>query len=81
MIIYLLLEGIDTILFFIVSLFPTLETPIWLATSLPQILRTVMGFNLYLPVYESIIAVVLVLSFTSAFRVFSIIGSKIGFSI
>lgn len=77
MIIYLLLQGFDTICFFVISLFPTLETPVWLATSLPQILRTVMGFNLYLPVYEAIIAVVLCMGFTVGFRIFSIIGSFI----
>lgn len=78
MIIYLLLEGLDTILFFVVSLIPTLETPAWLVTSLPQILRTVMGFNLYLPVYDAIIAIILCISFTASFRVFSIVASKVG---
>ena len=81
MVLYLLLQGLDTILFFVVSLFPSLETPSYIATSLPQILRTVMGFNLYLPVYEAILVVILCLTFTIGFRGFSIIASKIGLSV
>ena len=75
MIVYLLLQGFDTILFFVVSLFPTLETPVYIVEALPQILRTVMGFNLYLPVYEGIIGIIV------GFRCFSIIASKIGLSV
>lgn len=81
MIIYLLLQGLDAVLFFVVSLFPTIETPAYLVTSLPQILRTVMGFNLYLPIYEGILAVILCIGFTVGFRVFSIIVSKAGLSV
>ena len=81
MIVYLLLQGLDTVLFFVVSLLPTLETPLWLATSLPQILRTVMGFNLYLPVYEAILAIIVCITFTASVRVFSIVASKIGLSV
>lgn len=81
MIVYLLLQGFNTILFFVVSLFPTLETPVYIAESLPQILRTIMRFNLYLPVYEGIIAVILCISFTVGFRCFSVVASKIGLSI
>ena len=77
MIVYLLLQGFDTILFFVVSLFPTLETPVYIVEALPQILRTVMGFNLYLPVYEGIIGIILCIGFTC----FSIIASKIGLSV
>lgn len=81
MVIYLLLQGLDSILFFVVSMLPTLETPAYLATSLPQILRTVMGFNLYLPVYEGFICVLLCIGLTLAFRAFSIVASKAGLSI
>ena len=81
MIIYLLLQGLDSILFFVVSMLPTLETPAYIATSLPQILRTIMGFNLYLPVYEGFICVLLCITLTLAFRAFSIVASKAGLSI
>lgn len=81
MILYLILQGLDGILFFVVSLFPTLETPAYLVTAVPQILRTIMGFNLYLPVYEGIIAILLCIGFTVGFRVFSIVASKVGLSL
>ncbi len=81
MIIYLLLQGLDTVLFFVVSLFPTLETPAYIMNAMPQILRTIMGFNLYLPVYEGVISVILCITFTFGFNIFSIIASKIGLSI
>lgn len=81
MIIYLLLQGLDSILFFVVSLFPTLETPVYIVTALPQILRTIMGFNLYLPVVEGIICVTMCIGFTVGFRIFQIVASKIGLSL
>ena len=53
MIIYLLLQGFDSLLFFVVSMIPTLEQPLWLTTTMPQILRVIYGFNIYLPVAEA----------------------------
>lgn len=81
MIVYCLLQAFDTIVFFVISLFPTLETPVYIANALPQILRTVMGFNLYFPIYEAIIGVILCISFTFGFKCFSIVASKAGLSI
>lgn len=81
MIIYLLLQGLDSVLFFVVSLFPTLETPVYIVTALPQILRTVMGFNLYLPVVEGITCVTMCIVFTVGFRIFQVVASKIGISL
>lgn len=81
MIVYLLCEAFFTIIFFLLSLFPTLETPTYIASSFPQILRTVMGFNLYLPVYEAIVVVLLCIGATVGFRVFSVILSKAGISV
>lgn len=81
MIVYLLLQGFDTILFFLVSLLPTLETPVWLATSLPQMLRTIMGFNLYLPVYEAVVAVIFCIGLTLIYRIVSSVSSVAGFNI
>ena len=80
MIVYLLLQGFDTILFFLVSLLPTLETPVWLATSLPQMLRTIMGFNLYLPVYEAVVAVIFCIGLTLIYRIVSSVSSVAGFN-
>ena len=80
MIIYLLLQGLDSILFFVISFLPVLETPAYMITALPQILRTVMGFNLYLPIFEALVFVLSCLNFTLFVRVFSIIASKIGLS-
>lgn len=81
MIIYLLCEVFFTLLFFLLSLFPTIETPVYLVTSLPQILRTIMGFNLYLPVYEAIIVVIFCLGVTLGFRAFSVLVSIVGISV
>ena len=36
------------------SLLPTLSTPIWAVENFPNILRTIMGFNYYIPVFELI---------------------------
>lgn len=81
MIIYLLSQGFDAILSFIISLLPTIEAPSWLTTALPNIFTTIMGFNLYLPVSEAIIAILVCITFTASVRVFSIVASKIGLSI
>ena len=75
MIIYLLLQGFDSILYFIVSLFPTFETPVWMATQLPEILRRIMSFNYYLPLYETITVVTFLLSTTLIYKVFGSIAA------
>lgn len=77
MIIYLLIQGFISILFSIVATFPTIETPLWLATTIPQILRVIYGFNIYLPVSESFIAIFMCITATLLMRVFSIVASVI----
>lgn len=81
MIVYLILQGLDSILFFIVSLLPNLETPLWLTTTMPQILRVIYGFNIYLPVSEAFTAVFMCIGFTLLMRVFSIVASLVHLSI
>lgn len=81
MIVYLLLQGFDSLLFFVVSMIPTIETPLWLATTMPQILRVIYGFNIYLPVAESFQAIFLCISATLVMRVFGIVSSKVGLNI
>lgn len=81
MIVYLLLQGFDTLAFFVVSMLPTLETPLWLATTMPQILRVIYGFNIYLPVSEAFTAVFLCIGFTVLMRIISVAGSAFRLSI
>ncbi len=77
MIVYLLLQVFDTLLFFVVSMLPVLETPAWLITTLPQILRVIFGFNIYLPISEAFIAIFMCIGFTLLFRLFSIVASSV----
>lgn len=70
-----ILEFLISILAFFVDLLPTLETPLWLSNSLPQIYRTIMGFNLYLPVFEALRCVGLSIGFFVGYRVISVIAS------
>lgn len=81
MILYLLIQGLFSLAFFAITLLPTLETPLWLATSMPQILRVIYGFNIYLPVAESFTAVFMCIGFTLLFRVFSVFASVFKLSI
>lgn len=74
MIIYLLLEGFCSLAFFTISMLPTIETPLWLAETMPQILRVIYGFNIYLPVYESFTAIFLCIGFTVIVRLVSVVG-------
>jgi hypothetical protein len=53
MIIYLLIKAFDSLLFAIISLIPSFETPVWVVTQLPDVLFRIASFNWYLPVYET----------------------------
>lgn len=64
MIIYLLLMLFSSLLYLVVSLIPTIETPLWILNNLPVIIQTIAGFNYYLPVADGIVAVVFLISTT-----------------
>ncbi len=81
MIVYMLLQGFDTLLFFVVSMLPTLEQPLWLTTTMPQILRVIYGFNIYLPVAEAFQSVFLCIGFTVVMKVFKIVSSAVHLSV
>lgn len=61
------------------SFLPTLSTPVWAYENFPNILRTIMGFNYYLPVFELIGLVASVLTFTLAWKIGKIIIGIGGF--
>ena len=73
MIIYLLLKGFDVVLYGLVALIPTFETPVWVATQLPDVLTRVASFNWYLPVYESIAVILGLIAFTLAYKLLKIV--------
>lgn len=54
MIVYLLIKAFDSLLFAIISLIPSFETPVWVVTQLPDVLFRIASFNWYLPVYEAV---------------------------
>lgn len=73
MIVYLLLKGFDAILFALISIIPVFETPVWVATQLPDVLFRIASFNWYLPVYETVSIVIGLISFTFTFKLLKIV--------
>ncbi len=73
MIIYLLIKGFDVVLYGLVALIPTFETPAWFATQLPDVLYRVASFNWYLPVYETVAVVLGLIGFTLSYKILKIV--------
>ena len=78
MILYLLLTAFDVVLNFIISLFPVFSTPVWIVTNLPEIFKTIIGFNNYLPIFDTFTVVIFLLAFTLQFKIWKILLSKGG---
>lgn len=81
MIIYRLLQAFDTVLTFVFSLIPTIETPAWLITHLPEIFRMIFSFNYYLPIVEAFGVVVWLIIGTMSYKVAKILLNKAGLDI
>lgn len=73
MIVYLILKGFNAILFALISIIPVFETPVWVATQLPDVLFRVASFNWYLPVYETVAIVLGLIGFTLSFKIVKIV--------
>lgn len=73
MIVYLLLKGFDAILYAVISIIPTFETPAWVVTQLPDVLFRIASFNWYLPVYETVAIVLGLIGFTLTFKLVKIV--------
>ena len=73
MIIYLLIKGFDVVLYGLVALIPTFETPAWFVTQLPDVLYRVASFNWYLPVYETVAVVLGLIGFTLSYKILKIV--------
>lgn len=69
MIVYLIVKGFNAILFALISIIPVFETPVWVATQLPDVLFRVASFNWYLPVYETVGIVLGLIAFTLTFKI------------
>ena len=69
MIVYWLLELFSSLKFAFFAAIPTIETPAWIATRLPEILRKIAGFNYYLPVLDCFLVVIGCLGITLAWKV------------
>ena len=50
MILYLILKALQVFEVGLLSIVPSVDTPLWLANNLPEILMRVASFNYYLPV-------------------------------
>ena len=72
MLIYLLVKGFDSILFALISMIPTFETPAWFETQLPDVLFRIASFNWYLPIYETVSVVLILISFTFSWKIVKI---------
>ena len=73
MILYLLIKLFNSLLWFIISLIPTFETPVWFTTQLPDVLTRIATFNWYLPVYETVAVVSGLIAFTFAFKILKVV--------
>ena len=73
MIVYLIAKGGDAILFVLISIIPVFETPVWFATQLPDVLFRIASFNWYLPVYETVGNVIVLIGFTLVFKIVKIV--------
>lgn len=73
MILYLILKGFDLLLYGIIALIPTFETPAWVTTQLPDVLTRVASFNWYLPVYETVGIILGLIAFTLAYKIFKVV--------
>lgn len=78
MVIYLLLELFITLITFVLSLVPVIETPAWLVTNLPQIFTMIFAFNQYLPVYEAFTVAVWLIAGTMSYKFFKVILNLTG---
>ncbi len=78
MIIYWILQFFDTIITFVFSIVPVIETPAWLVSNLPKIFTTAFGFNQYLPLTEAFAVAVFLISFTMQYKIFKILLNKFG---
>lgn len=81
MVVYLLLLLFDTLVSFVFTLIPVVETPVWLVTNLPKILTTIYSFNLYLPVAEAVVAVSFCVLFTLQYKVVKVVLNKVGINL
>ncbi len=75
MIIYLLMTMFDSLHFALLSLIPTIETPVWITANLPGIMTKIAGFNYYLPVSEAVIVVVGLLGITLTWYIIKVVLS------
>ena len=73
MILYLILKGFDVVLYGLVSLMPTFETPAWITYQLPDVLTRIASFNWYLPITESVTVILFLFSFTLAWKIVKIV--------
>lgn len=72
MIIYLLIKGFTAILYAVISIIPTFETPAWVTSQLPDILSRIASFNWYLPIYETVGIVLGLITFTLSYKLIKV---------
>lgn len=72
MIIYLILMLIIGLLNVLISLIPTIDTPVWIVNNLPTIIQTITGFNYYLPVSDAIVVILGLIGITLSWKIIQI---------
>ena len=72
MILCLILNLVVGLLNVLISLIPTIETPLWITTNLPTIVQTIAGFNHYLPVTEGVSVILGLIGITLSWKIVQI---------
>ncbi len=73
MILFLIIKAFQALCFGFLALIPTIETPLWLANNLPEILTRVASFNYYLPVTESVGVVIFIFTTILGYKIAKIL--------
>jgi len=73
MILYLILKALQVFEVGLLSIVPSVDTPLWLANNLPEILIRVASFNYYLPVSETVGVVIFIITFVLGYKIAKIL--------
>ena len=73
MILYLVLKLFDSLLYCLISTIPVFETPAWLVTQLPDVMTRIAAFNWFLPISETVLVVLFLITFTLSYKLMKIV--------
>lgn len=73
MIVFLILRALQFLEMNLFTFIPTVDTPLWLAETVPEILIKVASFNYYLPISEVVNVVLFIIGFVLLYKIGNII--------